>query len=1074
MHEVHPPPKPQLYGRGKDLKRLAECEKPVCIVTGDTGIGKTALLVAGLDAPGGIIAPEPRTVAHGDGSLHRSLLASLSHAIALADTGSDVHTLGRRLVRAARRAAKGRLERLPEIIGAEIIRGIRDHVPLGKEAIEAFEEVLAALREDGDEELRDRIRAAAIPEATGVVGEIALEVASMTAGKPLVLSVDAGERLSPGDQALLLDLADWLGKRGGDDTAPVRIRIGFATRDQGTATAADRLRMHPRIGIVELDGLEVQAIEHWLSVRQQNIAWAARIQRSTSGSPFAIVELLNRLADGESIDSVLASHRDIDRVRPAWEGAADDVRTHARRLAVLTDPPPEQTLHRLLQLDEAETSTAVEVLQRSRLFGTRVNGQPWFHELARMFILREVLDEQTRVALARSAARIIADYIEAEAAFELLGELESLVDVMVAQETRETLGMLLRLGGLLANAGEFRRSEARCEQAIKIANSLQLPDELGRASLGFAGRHVFEAVTANTATTTMLSRAREKVDPRHGALHTRLTAALAQSISFTPHPDVLKRALAEQAEREARAAGDPDLLAEVLFRTGWAIWTPDNLAERRLRANEVVELADATDDSVTRMDARLARIAHSLEAGDIETVDDDVATCSTLAASTRLPPYLALAHVARATLCALRGKFDESHRETSQALEIGRRNPSYPNAGVLQLYGIQLLCTYTAWGRLEDIRPSAEQLTERFRSIPAWATGLAVIYAELGRHDDAQCLLDHLAENGFAAIPFDAFWLGCLEHLSRVCTTLGDEEKAALLYDLMAPYADRFVVTGLIAACYGSVSANLGALASLLGRDDVADRHFEEAIERNADIDARAALAYSHYEYGKALQTRNGDATRALAAAQFAEARRAATDLGMGGLHLKIDLATQLESEPVTATRPGLRARARRKFSRGTSIVIRHSERFLVTEDPEAKRIVGPNRAARLLLDALPRFFQRDSSAGFTGEIALHLMHPDESVTTWTIEVLPHGKPRGREGGPNNPHDALAIRMQFADFVRFLGGGLNGAGAWIDGGIGVETGDPATAARLPEMFGGRTPFDDYWKEISRVSEAAPD
>ncbi len=51
---------------------------------------------------------------------------------------------------------------------------------------------------------------------------------------------------------------------------------------------------------------------------------------------------------------------------------------------------------------------------------------------------------------------------------------------------------------------------------------------------------------------------------------------------------------------------------------------------------------------------------------------------------------------------------------------------------------------------------------------------------------------------------------------------LDDVERAAILYDLLRPYADTNVVIGLGAVCLGSTSRYLGRLALTLGRPEQA------------------------------------------------------------------------------------------------------------------------------------------------------------------------------------------------------------------------------------------------------------
>ena len=67
----------------------------------------------------------------------------------------------------------------------------------------------------------------------------------------------------------------------------------------------------------------------------------------------------------------------------------------------------------------------------------------------------------------------------------------------------------------------------------------------------------------------------------------------------------------------------------------------------------------------------------------------------------------------------------------------------------------------------------------------AWRPGLALIYSELGRREEARVEFESLAERDFADLPRDALWMGSMTYLVDVCTFLGDKARAAILYQLL-------------------------------------------------------------------------------------------------------------------------------------------------------------------------------------------------------------------------------------------------------------------------------------------------
>ena len=84
--------------------------------------------------------------------------------------------------------------------------------------------------------------------------------------------------------------------------------------------------------------------------------------------------------------------------------------------------------------------------------------------------------------------------------------------------------------------------------------------------------------------------------------------------------------------------------------------------------------------------------------------------------------------------------------------------------------------------------------------------------------------------------------------LAEACVVLRDKERAAQIYDLLAPYADRNAIA-ISTMPYGPVALRLGMIAALLERWDETDKHFELAMERCERLGARAITARVLYEH---------------------------------------------------------------------------------------------------------------------------------------------------------------------------------------------------------------------------------
>jgi tetratricopeptide (TPR) repeat protein len=154
----------------------------------------------------------------------------------------------------------------------------------------------------------------------------------------------------------------------------------------------------------------------------------------------------------------------------------------------------------------------------------------------------------------------------------------------------------------------------------------------------------------------------------------------------------------------------------------------------------------------------------------------------------------------------------------------------------------------------------------------------------LGRREEARTEFEHLAAEGFTDLPHDALWLACIAYLSEACAFLGDSDRAALLYQLLLPYAGRTVTVGTAAACYGAASRYLGLLAATMSRWEQAQQHFEDALEMNQRMGARPWLAHTQQQYGDMLLARGQQGDRQKAMALLDRALAIARELGMASL----------------------------------------------------------------------------------------------------------------------------------------------------------------------------------------------
>src|SRR6185369_17361695 len=134
-----------------------------------------------------------------------------------------------------------------------------------------------------------------------------------------------------------------------------------------------------------------------------------------------------------------------------------------------------------------------------------------------------------------------------------------------------------------------------------------------------------------------------------------------------------------------------------------------------------------------------------------------------------------------------------------------------PNATIL--YMVQLFTLRREQGRLAELELPILTLAEQYPMIPAFKSGLALIFSETGRLPESRAWFDRLAANDFAEVSRDAHYLNALDELTQACVALGDVARAERLYERLTPYDGRNVVIGFADACNGPVARYLGLLA---------------------------------------------------------------------------------------------------------------------------------------------------------------------------------------------------------------------------------------------------------------------
>jgi tetratricopeptide (TPR) repeat protein len=222
-----------------------------------------------------------------------------------------------------------------------------------------------------------------------------------------------------------------------------------------------------------------------------------------------------------------------------------------------------------------------------------------------------------------------------------------------------------------------------------------------------------------------------------------------------------------------------------------------------------------------------------------------------------------------AGLTQVRGSLDEAEAIAAEALDHGQEAGE---EDAFTWYSATIAVLRLQQGRLAEIIDLVAEGAAASPELAAWAAFHALALCELGRLDEARGVLDALAAEGFADVPYDLFWLATLCAAGEAAARVGDRAAARTIYDLIAPFAH---LPATVTVCsLGSTSRFLGILAATLGDEDAAERHLLDAIADDTRAGSRAWAAAAQIELAELYlrRGRHGDDAQAETLAQDAHA----------------------------------------------------------------------------------------------------------------------------------------------------------------------------------------------------------
>lgn len=424
---------------------------------------------------------------------------------------------------------------------------------------------------------------------------------------------------------------------------------------------------------------------------------------------------------------------------------------------------------------------------------------------------------------AEQAARSAKDRLaHGEAVAQWQRALE-LLDTVDPDDDATRLRLLLGLGDAHNTASLDAQARTAFTEAAAIARRRNDPANFAWAALGYCADRI--GFMPPREQTDMLEEAFRLLPSDERLLRGRILARLATEQYWTGTVDRTLE-LAEEAEREAAAAGDDEGRLLARYAMAFGCWTPD-------RTPELVKVCEGYLDEARLVgDQRHELLAHRwlvpavTELGDVERGGIEAVAAMEMADELQLSVQQWISRVIGASHLVVSGDLPRAEALATEALALG--SVSEPEVA---LDYVSLLIWTVRWlqGRLDEIDSLVEQAASTPGVDTARKLGLALTHGELGRIDKARALLDEVSAGEIDALPMNASWFIALAAMAEAAAASDHVEAATIAFERLFPYRDRISITSVTAT--GPVAHHVGISAWTIGKRDTAISALTGAIE---------------------------------------------------------------------------------------------------------------------------------------------------------------------------------------------------------------------------------------------------
>jgi tetratricopeptide (TPR) repeat protein len=490
-------------------------------------------------------------------------------------------------------------------------------------------------------------------------------------------------------------------------------------------------------------------------------------------------------------------------------------------------------------------------------------------ELTRHFSLAAPTGTTTKaIDYATRAARRASDELAYEEAVRLYETALDAHELAPGADAATRCELLLVLGNAQAQANDMVSAKQTFLRAADLARSTEMSERLARAALGYGGRFVMLPAD-DPRTVPLLEEGLAALGESGAALRARLLARLACARGDPPQ--------GLEAVRLARRLDDPATLLWALEARSVLVWDPREVDEVLRLAEEIIELADDTEEWESGLNGHLLLLELQLLRGNITEVRAHLDAASRMAETLRLPSSRWHVAVHEAELALLAGRFDQAPKFVDIARRLGEQASS---AEVTACDAAQRFPVLLERGELEELRPALEGLAAELPKEAVYRCLIARLDWETGHQVEARTTLELLCHDRCAAVNGGPNWLLAMTLLAELAVDLEAPVPARALYELLSPYT-LLIAIGPHFFAMGAAARAVGSLAAVLSRPDEAIQHLEGATAINERIGARPWLAHTKVDHARVLLARDRPGDRRSADGLLRNALATYRELGM-------------------------------------------------------------------------------------------------------------------------------------------------------------------------------------------------